>query len=224
MYTPDTEELRFVIKSKGYNYFVGHMNINLVGIRSENSQSNQFDDILILTYQSRGKEYKSVYPITTDPGKKYLLNPLQGSGGTLIMVPGQYRSAYMIGIHGRSRPKEKQYTALEQIGPMCYVRDKSLDAKLNFDLYRGENRTKNLIWGNFKSNIHRGNSGWISKLKGQHLVDGHSAGCQVFQYADQFAELLAIADNSRKVWGNTFTYTLLEERDFTSISTTSSIK
>jgi hypothetical protein len=200
--------------AKKYKYFQGHYNINLIGIRTECSESNKFDDTFIVSYQSRQKEFILGFPCTTDPGKKYLLNPLAGTGGTLIMVPGQYRAAYELGIHGRSKPKEKQYEALEQVKDICYVRDKSRDSVIDFNLYRGADRPVNIFWDNCKSNIHRGNSGWLSKVKGQHLVDGHSAGCQVLQYSDDFTVLLSLVRKSIAVWGNGFTYTLLEERDF----------
>jgi hypothetical protein len=221
-------QIKAVFKAKGYHYYdSGAYNLNIIGVRSENSKSNEFDDVMIVTYNSdRRKDLLDWWHITTDPGKKFLLNPLSGTGGTLIMVPGQYKSVYEIGIHGRSKPKEKQYEALEQCRTIKYVRDRNLDMKLDFSLYRDKDSIKNLIWGNFKSNIHRGNSGWLSKLRGTHLVDGHSAGCQVFQYADEFEQFMKLCKTSAGIWGNSFSYTLLEERDFSSIikSTSSSIK
>ncbi|HYC28804.1 MAG TPA: hypothetical protein VEB42_08310, partial [Chitinophagaceae bacterium] len=172
---------------------------------------NQFDDLLLLIYKDNvGTWNMNVFPITTDPGKPYLMQPLS-QAGTAILVPGQYAGAYKLGIHGRSKPAHKQYTALEQQKPMRYVRDKNRDAVVDTTLYADE---KNLFWDNIKSNIHRGNPGWLSKLGYRYLVNNYSAACQVFQYADHFDQFIDLCRTSAILYNNSFTYTLLEESDF----------
>lgn len=203
------QKLKEVIEKKGYRFFIGQYNLNIVGVRSLNSKSNSFDDLLIVAFKIADQWKMKVYPITTDPGKHWLNNPMT-SGGTAILVPGQYPGCYVLGIHGRSHASGG-YPALEQAKPMNYVRDNNKDEIVNIDLYRNP---ANVFSANLKTNIHRANSGWLSSLKKFFNVERHSAGCQVFQYADHFDEFLNICVTSKQYYGNSFTYTLLEEADF----------
>lgn len=217
MYT--NQNLRSVLTTKNYRYFDrGLFNLNIIGVRSVASISDHFDDTLYVSYRDEyGKEQIKSYCITTDPGKKYLRNPLTGTEGALVMVPGQYLHAYKLGIHGRSRPEAKQYKALEQITDIAYVRDCNKDDIIDVSLYKGKDKDKHIFWGNQKSNIHRGNSGWLKRLKGEHLVDAFSAGCQVFQWADEFNEFIKLCETASLYQGKIFSYTLLEEVDFVKI-------
>ena len=45
------------------------------------------------------------------------------------------------------------------------------------------------------------------------LVNGYSAGCQVIASYDDFEEFLGICKESSLIWGNSFSYTLLESKD-----------
>jgi hypothetical protein len=128
--------------------------------------------------------------------------------GTAIMVPGQYKGAYTIGIHGRTWASGG-YKALEQKAPMVYVRDNSKDERLDFELYRNPELFKNnRIVANLKTNIHR-----ASKLESVPLIGRYSAGCQVFQKPEEFNEFLSLCEIAARQYGNSFTYTLIEERD-----------
>lgn len=196
------------IKGKGYKFFSkGSYNLNIIGIRSNDSQSDRFDDeIHVLFKDEKGEECHEVFPCTTDPGKHWLLNPMNKKG-TIIMVPGQYRGAYQIGIHGRSRGNG--YKALEQVKEMTYVRDNSKDSELDFKLYADHNSDKFEI-SNAKTNIHR-----ASKWKNLLNVGRYSAGCQVIQSPDLFNRLIVLCELQIKHnQGKSFTYTLLEEKDF----------
>ena len=57
-------------------------------------------------------------------------------------------------------------------------------------------------------NIHRANSHRASTVVGKW-----SAGCQVFQDPDHFLFLLSLCEKGKERFGNSFTYTLLEEGD-----------
>lgn len=200
--------IRAVLDQKGYAFFdAGPYDMNIIGIRSNESKSNSFDDMLYLIYKDESYQWHiRHYPITTDPGKPWLLNPLPGTGGTAILVPDQYRKAYKIGIHGRSHASGG-YVALEQIKPMRYVRDRNRDSVIDFKLYED---TKNIFVANIKTNIHR-----ASKWAVARWVEVHSAGCQVFQNPAHFDQFLDLCKKQVKHgMGETFTYTLLEQRDF----------
>jgi hypothetical protein len=201
------ERLRTVIKGKAYRWYANTLELNIVGVRSASSQSNSFDDHLLLAYVDQvGRPIYREYQITTDPGKPWLLKPLDPAG-CAVLIPGQYINAYMIGIHGRSRPAPRQYEALEQVVPMNYVRDNNKDATIDFSLW---DNPKNVFSANLKTNIHRASKWAITKA-----VETYSAGCQVFDDPTSFDEFMKICRQSRDGRHlNKFTYTLLMEKDF----------
>jgi hypothetical protein len=202
-------ELQHIFLEKGYRFYdKGSYNLNIFGIRSENSKSNKFDDHIGVAY--RDHMYNpvcEVFPATTDPGKYYLQRPLHRDG-TLILVPSQYKGAYMLGLHGRT--SNSPYKALEQVGPMKYVRDNNKDITLDFDLYRDPKKyKKHFFEANPKTNIHR-----ASKWKIVQLIEKYSAGCQVIQKNKDFDKLINLCEISMaNLKYNKFTYTLLEEAD-----------
>lgn len=202
-----TSQLHDTLKRKGYAFFdKGVFNLNIIGVRSRSSESNKFDDWLYVIYRDQSFQWvMKEFTITTDPGKPWLLTPIAGTGGTAILVPGQYRGAYMIGIHGRSH-KDGGYEALEQRKPMRYVRDNNRDAIVDTSLYRNNSA---IFEANLKTNIHR-----ASKYSIVRFVETYSAGCQVFQDPKQFEEFMYLCRQQRAIHNaNTFTYTLLEECD-----------
>lgn len=204
-------EIMSVVKDKGYSFFTkGQYNLNFIGIRSENSISDKFDDHYHIIYRGSDDRFKHYcLDFTSDPGKHWLLNPMNPRG-TAILVPYQYRGVYSLGVHGRSW-SSGGYEALEQVKPMMYVRDNSKNTKLDFDLYRDPyKRKRNVFWDNIKSNTHR-----ASRLKKVLNVGKYSAGCQVIQDINDFEKILIpLCRKAKKIWGGVFSYTLLEENDF----------
>jgi len=192
-----------VMKEKGYTVFSGSdYDLNLIAVRANNSKSNDFDDRLYVLYRKDDKiEYRmESFAITTDPGKHWLLNPMN-INGTLIMVPGRYPKAFKIGRH-------KDYIAFEQISSdIKYIRDNRKVGDLDLAATKDVSRH---ITGDFSTNIHRA-SKWRETLK----VGKYSAGCQVIQSPTDFERLLELGRLQEKNgFGKTFTYTLLEEQDF----------
>lgn len=180
---------------KNYTFFVnGNYNLNLIGIRAKGTNiTNTFNDILVVVYKENGTWKQNCYSITTDPGLYYMHN-LYNYEGCAIMVPGQYRGLWQIGLH------KGQYKALVQKNPVKVYRDKNQDN--TYDLIPTTINT-----GIFGINLHR--AGKESKQ-----IDKWSAGCQVFASAVKFNEIIALAEKQVKAgMGKTFTYTLLNEED-----------
>ncbi len=193
---PDVYTIINVMQGKGYRVFEnrkGH-DLNLVGIRTSSVDANTFNDWVTAFYIFNDDWNFFAFPATTDPGTFYRKEPLNVKG-TAVMKPGQYRGAYKIGKH-------KQYKALEQKKPMTVYRDANRDGRL--DTAGMEEDT-----GNYKTNIHRSNAHRPSVVVGKW-----SAGCQVLQDPDHFAFLLMLCERSKSKFGNSFTYSLLEEGDF----------
>lgn len=193
-----TESLGEVVRSKGFKFFDGNLsyNINLIGVRGNEDHANKFDDALFLVYRDRSKQWcVHSYSITCDPGNKYLKWPINENGAA-ILVPGQYRGVYRIAKH------RGQYDALCQRGGSVRVwRDNNRDVILDHD-------NETIMEGRYGINIHRAaRSGEVDS------VNGYSAGCQVFKRTTDFNEFMGIVKKSSDAFGNSFTYTLLEEND-----------
>lgn len=197
------EELARLIRRmrrKGYEVFLSEQkpcNINIVGIRSNTPVVDRFNDWLVIFWRHEGTFYFGAYPVTTLPGKYYLITKLLNSRGAAILVPGQYRGAYKVGKH------RGKYDALVQAGPVRIYRDGDRDNEFDFT-------PESIDKGLFGINIHRAYKDGKAPRVGRT-----SAGCQVFQNTKDFEEFMQYCQIARGHWGNSFTYTLLDERNLT---------
>ena len=190
------EHIIRVMEKKGHKVFKdpsGH-DLNIIGIRTADTAANRFNDYLCVFYLFDGHWNFFAFPATTDPGTFYRENPINVKG-TAILKPGQYRGMWKIGRH-------KGYKALQQNKPATVYRDADRDK--NIDVEDQEEQT-----GMFGINCHRANS-----AKASTQVDKWSAGCQVFQDPDHYNFLLNLCQRGADKFGNSFTYTLLIEKDF----------
>jgi len=199
MYT--REQIEAALKAKGYVYFEDKANkgydVNIIGVRNSstgNKVTNVFDDMITISYKDENgvwvyKEWMN----TTEPGKKSVLefDKMGISGGVARLVEGQYRGSHMIGLH------QGKYEALRQKSPVKVYRD--TDKDLEYD----ENKITEGVYG---INIHKAgqDSTWVNDW---------SAGCQVFKRVKDFDEFMKIVKKSKKIHGNSFTYTLIESND-----------
>jgi hypothetical protein len=198
--SPNVSQLISALELKDYLVFSNPKgyDLNIVGIRTADRSANTFNDWITVFYTFAGVWNHFAFPATTDPGTFYRENPINVRG-TAIMKPGQYRGAYMIGRH-------RGYKALQQKGPITVYRDANLDETI--DTTGVEEDT-----GIHAINIHRADAHRASSEVGKW-----SAGCQVFQDPDHFAFLLSLCERARSNFGNSFTYTLLEEEDILSVA------
>ncbi|MCX4187169.1 hypothetical protein [Methylophaga sp. OBS4] len=182
------------LKRLDYPVFKGDYNLNLVGIRSKDTDANSFNDCLVVLYELDRKQVMHVFPMTADPGLYYRENPLSVDG-TAVLVPGHYRSCWQLGAH------QGKYKALVQRGPMSVYRDANSDQHIDADADTIQN-------GLFGINLHRASAN-TSSLR----VDRWSAGCQVLASPEDFDLVMALANKSAVTYGRRFSYTLLEEGD-----------
>lgn len=192
-------QVKELFEKKGYAFFdEGSFNINIFGVRIKTG-TNVFDDAICVAYRDdKGKPKLSTYMATTDPGLEYLAGPLN-TKGTAILVPNQYRGSHCIGHH------QGKYRALCQKKPITVYRDNNKDQKHDMQPMSTNS-------GMFGINIHRSNATSESTYVGKW-----SAGCQVFKRVKDFDTLMGLAEKSRSKYGNSFTYTLLEAKDFKNI-------
>lgn len=195
------EQIQDAVERLGYKWFTADgYDVNVVGIRNlktDNKVTNKFDDCITVSYKDiLGEWHFHCFECTTDPGKYWVENIMKESG-VAILKEGQYRSAYKIRKH------RGQYDALCQKGPVKVYRDGNKD--LEYDLIE-----ENVEQGIYGINIHR-----ATKYEGKTStqIDRWSAGCQVIASNDDFREFMEILYKAREIWGNSFTYTLINSED-----------
>lgn len=185
-------DFQSLFKKLGYTYFTnGNYNINIIGVRAKGaSVTNRFDDVIILDYKNeKGEWCRQIYKATTDPGL-YYMKSLVSKKGCAIVVPGQYRGVWQLGLH------QGKYQALVQRKPIKVYRDAN---KNNiYDL-----NPKTIESGIFGINLHHAGNDSIA-------VDKWSAGCQVIARLRDFNQLMSIV---KKQTSNSYSYTLLREED-----------
>lgn len=184
-----------VLQNKGYSIATRPFELNLVGIRNSKALPNRFDDFIHVFYKREDGDWIiNSFPATTDPGNYWLQNPMNESG-TAVLCPGQYKDSHRIGVH------RGKYQALVQQNPLQVYRDNNRDAVIDY------NPAKKYS-GIFGINIHRAAVKGVTKK-----VDIHSAGCQVLADVEDFNLLMTLAQRHKKLYGNNFTYTLLEGKE-----------
>ena len=200
MITPTIDKIIQVMNSKGFRVYDTDSvdwNLNIIGIRNQEKTNKKFDDTIIVFHKFLGNWHISYYPITTDPSDYYLKNPINADG-VAILKEGQYKGVYQIDKHNG-----KYYALCQRLGDVRVYRDNNRDDVLDF-------KENSVQTGMFGINIHKGplNGNWDSRN------ENYSAGCQVFADTRHFNEFMDKCKNGTKSFGNKFTYTLLNELDF----------
>ena len=192
-------------KSLGHTVFLsGEYNINIIGIRSAHHEPNRFDDTIHCVYKDEDGDWiEKAWPCTTEPGKYWLENPTNVNG-TAILVPGQYRSTYMLDLHAG------KYEALcQRAGAVKVWRDNNKDAILDLDV--------STQTGYFGINIHASANDPYNENRNRDADDQvgkWSAGCQVHGTTKGFCEMMDLVHKqieTHPTWAKKFTYTLLEQ-------------
>jgi hypothetical protein len=191
------EQIKKSVESKGYVWFNDDKNksydVNIVGIRNSSTGekvTNAFDDYLTISYKENGEWKFHIWPATTDPGKKGVME-YHNKDGVARLVEGQYRGSHIIRLH------QGKYEALGQDKPVKVYRD------ANRDMTYDENKITEGVYG---INIHKAGAD-------STYVENYSEGCQVFKKAADFEEFMKICRKSKDIHGNRFTYTLIETKD-----------
>jgi hypothetical protein len=189
------DKIESAVKAKGYVWFEGakDFDVNIVGVRNSdtgNAVTNAFDDRITVSYKENGNWVYKEWVITTDPGKKGVME-YHNAAGVARLVEGQYRGSHMLGLH------QGKYEALRQKSNVKVYRDPNRDMKYD------ENKIQEGVFG---INIHK--AGVDSTF-----VENWSEGCQVFKRAKDFEEFMVIMRKAKDVHGNSFTYTLIESAD-----------
>jgi hypothetical protein len=186
------------VESRGFDVFKNDTkpyNLNIVGIRAAQPTTNKFNDLMCVFWKYEGQWNIYKMQCTTLPGLYWLENPMN-SKGCAILKEGQYKGVYEIDLHNG------KYEAIcQRLGPVTVYRDDDKDTE--YDMLEGTEQT-----GMFGINLHR-----ASAYKELDDVDKNSAGCQVIQDPNEYEVHMGIASMAAEIWGNKFTYTLINEND-----------
>jgi len=186
--------IQAALSGKGYREYSRPNELNIVGIRADSTQPNAFDDSIHVYYKTGTGDWQlHSFSATTDPGTYWLENPLNPQG-TAILKAGQYLNSHSIGLH------RGKYEALVQVRPVTVLRDYDRNAVLDF--LNGKEDT-----GLFGINVHHAQAEGTTKY-----VDKFSAGCQVFANIEDFNLFMQLCYRHRELYGNSFTYTLIDHR------------
>jgi len=180
-----------VMRRAGYKVNDKPGELNIVGVRKDSTSPNTFNDTIYIFYKNESGNWQGFKTAaTTDPGTYWLNNPMLPQG-TAILRAGQYD--YKLGSH-------RGYTAFNQANPVTVIRDYNRDSILDWNNGREES-------GFFGINIHRAGAESPSQL-----VDKWSAGCQVIADPVDFAKLIELGKIHSAAYGNSFKYSLIDER------------
>lgn len=196
------DNIKKAMLNKGYKFFnKGDYNLNIIFVRTDNVITNYFTDKLYLIYNKDGKEVIREYPATTKPGIKGSIDSpvtVDGITGTACIVPNQYESAFKF-IDSYTEFSEYPYFRL--IGRLDYYRDGNKDLVLNTD--------KVIKSKNYKTHFHRmSNKGVTGKP-----INNWSLGC-IGVEEPYMAAIIPIIREAVKRYGDIFTVTILENKDF----------
>ena len=189
-----TNDLIQKLRHKGFKVFEGIGQLNLVGIRNPNARSGHFDDTLhVFSKVSETEWVHHTCNMTTDPGT-YWHQKKGKPKHTLMLAEGQYINAF---ANVESKTK---LASLVQIKPVLAY--PTYDRNAVLDLFQG-----NTEKGMYRIQL------TCAKSNGKYLyLTNNMEGCQVVQYKDDYFKLINMWKWHLAQYGNTFTYTLLDER------------
>lgn len=190
-----SEKIKNRLKDEGYRIFDRLFELNIVGLRKANSRPGHFDDELHVFAKVSDSEWvHHVFNIVTDPGT-YWMNKKGKPKNSLMLAQGQYKDSYAI------LQKSKGTTILKQINPVEVY--ENYDRKAVIDLFKGKKK-KGLFSINFIQ----------AKSNGKYLfLSTDMENAQVFQRKEDFVQFIQMCQGHEKLYGNKFTYTLLDERE-----------
>lgn len=189
-----THEILDAFEKKGFRIF-SDGRINLFGIRKENGTVNAFDDWIGYIKKSGGHWVSEMLIGTTEPGLPFLRKVINPKG-CAILVPGQHRNIFILGLH-----RNKYLAFVQRGGKVTVARDNNKDDVLD---YNGEHDT-----GYFGINLHKAGK-WAKLL----MVGKSSAGCQVtFDRAEGYDNLIKEGEKSEKDYSKFFDYALFLENE-----------
>ena len=199
-YDSDIVMIRNLFYNKGYTFFDGQFNVNLIGIRMHDRRVDKFSDMFLMIYRDHNNNWQIERALgATVPGKFYHYH-YDNPKGVGIIVPGQYRAAFTPGKHNG-------VSALIQNTTFKVYRDSNKDGKIDKKVIEDAPPSCRFDFHNAKSSTNP------EKIFLEN-IGKFSAGCQVLANWVKYNMWLVIIRYSMKIYNyNAITYTLLDEKD-----------
>lgn len=184
------DALKGRVIDEGYMFFdSGNYNINIIGERSKKRVIGEFTDYIYLAFRVCNVPVALKFRACTDP----VLYKQSITEGNFLLPVGQYIGLWKVGFYNN-------YRALIQKRAVNVFTDKTRTSM-------EEIKTPNNI-SQFGINMHRDSS--TTKKSVEYKC---SAGCQVIKNFYDFEIIMSFLTRSIQMYGNSFSYTLLESLD-----------
>jgi hypothetical protein len=193
-------EIKSLYAAKGFPFYEsGKYNINLYGRRNKDLTTiNKFNDVLGVAYvDGFGKAQCLEFEGTTKPGLSWLGDKVGNPKGTFILMPGNHKKAWMIGLHHVGQPNQYEAFVQRTDGVFRGWRDGDKDGKFDFD-------------GPIYTDV-RGLNGHRAGINETDNVGLYSAACQVVADDKEHSIWLSIGKRCAELYGNAFDYTLFQD-------------
>lgn len=170
------DDLIRMVEDIGGVVFTSPLLLNIAAFR-DLSNPDQWNDKIVYYYwdETGGLHYNEIMEATTDPGVKYLENPMN-SKGCAILCEGWHRRLWKLGLH-------KGYKALQQYSTCKVYRDNNKDSHPDLN-------NSTIEEGMFGINLHHANAnpGVLSPV-----VSTWSGGCIVIRRIEDWNDFISVA-------------------------------
>jgi hypothetical protein len=210
----ELEQIRATMLSKGYSFFEkGDYNLNLIAVRENDVFENTFSDSLYIPHKVNGKWLMPRFNFTTLAGtlgfggeKNPLTAAQTGTGvnGVAIVLEGQYPQGLKY-ISGGLRYPFTEF--LQQNRFFNYLRDNDKDGLVS-------RLTAIKQTGNFFTHWHAMSPIGVKSIQVNYTHSAWSQGCMGGDAPTWFGGIMPIVRSAVKLWGTTFTKTLIHANDF----------
>lgn len=237
------ENVKAAVQKKGYAWFSGELELNIVGVRNTSGQipsnpkgrgvlhpiTNKFKDIIIVAWIENGQQFAESYPATTVPGAGWTLAENAKFKAQKAKDEKNNKSSWnrngsgtmaekqylnQYGVGKHSSKSAKPHAALVSLKQQTAHRDKEYRDNW-LDLAVTPKGPNNGTAGLFEDGtaMQIHNSGEYGDAATKN-VDNWSAGCQVFADASQHRRLMELVNKSqKKTKRSSFAYTLINNKD-----------
>jgi hypothetical protein len=187
-------KLKLILDRKGFRIFTRPYELNIIGLRSDKQVAGCFNDELHVFYTTEKDKWKyHVYKICTDPGSFW-----KDESGypkyPLLLAEGQYLNSFIRGKWNGIRQ------GIIQTAPVTVTLGYDRNAMIDFSNGTNEKGMYGISILNSEGNVEK------------KYINKDLEGCQVFQNNKDFIELMILAEKHQRLYGNCFTYTLIDFR------------
>jgi hypothetical protein len=227
------------VKKKGYVVYERPFELNIIGVRKQyegTKYTNSFvDDLQVIYKNDSGEWKKSTFKITTMPGfysGEERADFKDDKGTPLFLVANQ---KFTDDVVAKPILNNKQSSKVKAQGGLMILRTSQMIN--NFELIQYKTDDPNAWYLRNKANIQiaiyidqspddkivyslgKETQQWSSEMiidkaaTNTITVDTWSTGNQIFQSSDTFKQFIDMCKRHSEKYGNTFTYTLIEEID-----------